>query len=252
MPVSFGGEGRSANRARRDVAPLGRKLGLAAAALAALGMMTACQPTRGGKIPYGVALAEPDAPPVLTLDEDYRIAPLDTLRVSVFQVPDLTGDFEVDLTGRMVMPLLGTIKAVDRTTRDIQAEITEKLAAKYMQSPDVSVGLKSSTRRNITVAGSVRQEGMFPVTGPMTLVQAIALARGTVETANPRRVAVFRTIEGKRMAAAFDLTDIRRGEATDPPIYSGDIIIVDGSATQQLQRQIISTLPLFRFAEPFY
>ena len=64
----------------------------------------------------------------------------------------------------------------------------------------------------------------------MTLIQAVALAKGTSEDANPRRVAVFRTIGGQRQAAAFDLTAIRRGQAPDPQIYPGDIVVVDGSS----------------------
>jgi polysaccharide export outer membrane protein len=92
---------------------------------------------------------------------------------------------------------------------------------------------------------------MYPVTGSLTLIQAIALARGTDDAANPRRVAVFRQIGGQRMAAAFDLTSIRRGEAEDPKIYSGDIIVVDGSNVKALQREILTALPIFSIFRPF-
>jgi polysaccharide export outer membrane protein len=193
----------------------------------------------------------PDAPTVATIEEDYKIAPLDTLKISVFQVPDLSGDFEVDLTGNIAMPLVGNIKAVDKTARQLQADLVQRLGAKYLQNPDVSVGVKSSTRRSVTVDGSVRQPGLFPVTGPMTLMQAVALARGTDENANPRRIAIFRQISGQRMAAAFDLTSIRRGEAVDPPVYSGDIIVVDGSSVKSLQREILQTLPILSIFRPF-
>jgi polysaccharide export outer membrane protein len=84
----------------------------------------------------------------------------------------------------------------------------------------------------------------------MTLIQAIALARGTTQDANPRRVAVFRTIGGQRQAAAFDLTAIRRGEANDPPIYPGDIVVVDGSRVKEVQRQILQTIPLLAIFGP--
>ena len=79
-------------------------------------------------------------------------------------------------------------------------------------------------------------------TGPTTLIQAIASAGGVSENGNPRRVAIFRQIGGQRQAAAFDLTSIRRGEAPDPQVYAGDIIVVDGSATKAAQRQILNTL----------
>ena len=76
------------------------------------------------------------------------------------------------------------------------------------------------------------------------------MAKGVTEDSNPRRVAVFRTISGKRQAAAFDLTDIRRGQATDPPIYPGDIIVVDGSSIKALQKQILQSLPLMSIFSP--
>jgi polysaccharide export outer membrane protein len=94
----------------------------------------------------------------------------------------------------------------------------------------------------LTVDGAVAQPGQFGITGPMTLIQAISLARGTSEDANARRVAVFRTIGGQRQAAAFDLTAIRRGEAPDPAIYPGDIVVVDGSKIKEAQKQILSGL----------
>jgi polysaccharide biosynthesis/export protein len=125
------------------------------------------------------------------------------------------------------------------------------LGAKYLQSPDVSVSLKSSTRRNVTVDGSVRQPGVYAVNGPTTLVQAIAMARGTDDSANPRRVAIFRQVDGQRMAAAFDLISIRRGQMADPQVYSGDIIVVDGSNVRAIQREVLTALPILGLFNPF-
>lgn len=213
--------------------------------------LTGCAGSRGGPIPYNVEnFGRPDTPQVLALDEDYKIAPLDTLKIAVFQVPDLSGEFEVDLTGHVAMPLLGNVRAVDLTTAELDRKLTEQLGAKYLQSPDVSVGIKSSTRRNLTVDGSVRQPGVYAVTGPMTLMQAVAMARGTDESANPRRVAIFRQMDGKRVAAAFDLVSIRRGEMDDPAVYSGDIVVVDGSRVKAIQREVLSTIPVLGLFNP--
>ena len=76
------------------------------------------------------------------------------------------------------------------------------------------------------------------------------MAKGTDDNANPRRIAIFRQIQGQRMAAAFDLTSIRRGSAEDPKVYSGDIIIVDGSNIKQIQREILQSLPLLSIFNP--
>jgi polysaccharide export outer membrane protein len=228
------------------------RLLLLVALLFALALLSACAGSRGGPIPYEPDdFGAPDAPSAMVLEDDYKIAPLDTLKVTVFQVPDLSGDFDVDLTGHISLPLIGNVKAVDLTTSQLDARLTELLGEKYLQSPDVSVGVKSSSTRVVTVDGSVRQPGVFPVSGPLTLMRAIALARGTDENANPRRVAVFRQIQGQRMAAAFDLTSIRRGQMEDPRIYSGDIVIVDGSSIKAMQRDILQAVPLISIFRPF-
>jgi polysaccharide export outer membrane protein len=76
------------------------------------------------------------------------------------------------------------------------------------------------------------------------------MAHGTTEAANNRRVAVFRTIGGQRQAAAFDLTAIRRGQAQDPQIYPGDIVVVDGSSLKATQKQILQSIPLLAIFGP--
>lgn len=223
-----------------------------ATGLAIAALLSACADKRGGPIPYNVeSFGVPDAPSVVPLEQNYRIAPLDTLTVRVFKMADLTGDYEVDLTGKISMPLIGEIAAIDLTTAELDQKLTAKLGEKYLENPDVSVGIKSSTRRSVTVDGSVNKSGTFPVNGPTSLIQAIAAAGGTSENANPRRVAIFRQIGGQRQAAAFDLTSIRRGEAPDPQVYAGDIIVVDGSATKAAQRQILNSLPILSIFRPF-
>jgi polysaccharide export outer membrane protein len=66
-----------------------------------------------------------------------------------------------------------------------------------------------------------------------------------------RRVAVFRTIGGQRQAAAFDLVSIQHGEMADPPVYSGDIVIVDGSRIKATQKKIFQSFPLLSIFRPW-
>jgi len=223
-------------------------------ALASLAMLAvaSCADSRGGPIPYDVAtFGVPDSPTIQTLEAGYKIAPMDTLSVKVFKMPDLSGDYEVDLTGQVSLPLIGNVQAADMTTAQLDQALTAKLGEKYLENPDVSVGIKSSTRRSVTVDGAVIRAGSYPVNGPTTLMQAVAAAGGTGPDANARRVAIFRTIGGKRQAAAFDLTSIRRGESPDPQIYAGDIVVVDGSSVKALQKQILNSLPVLSIFKPF-
>ena len=219
-------------------------------ALAAMVVLAACADSRGGPIPYDVALGSPDAPTIAPLGSDYRIAPMDTLSVKVFRSQDLSGDYQVDLTGNISLPLVGEVAAANLTTAQLDQKLTEVLGAKYFENPDVSVGIKSSTRRSVTVDGAVKQAGTFPIVGPTSLMQAVALAGGTTEDANNRRVAVFRTVGGQRQGAAFDLAAIRHGQAKDPAIYPGDIVIVDGSSVKQGFKKFLQSVPLLAIFGP--
>ena len=219
--------------------------------LAGVAMLTACADSRGGPIPYDKPLAAPDEPRIVALESNYKIAPMDQLGIKVFKSEDLTADYEVDLAGRISLPFIGEVEAANMTTAQLDERLTAKLGEKYLENPDVSVSIKRSTARVVTVDGAVRESGSFPVAGPMSLIQAVALAKGTTDEANPRRVAVFRTIQGQRQAAAFDLTEIRRGQAPDPQIYPGDIIVVDGSSIKALQKQLLQNLPILSIFRPF-
>jgi polysaccharide export outer membrane protein len=228
-----------------------QRLVVASFAFAAAVLTTGCADTRGGSIPYDRQLAAPDEQKFQTLPQDYKIAPMDKLTIKVFKAEDLSGDYAVDLAGHISMPLVGEVDAVNLTTAQLDERITGLLSQKYFEHPDVSVAIKESTAHVVTVDGAVTQAGQYPIAGPVTLIQAVALARGTTQDANARRVAVFRMIGGQRQAAAFDLTGIRRGEAQDPQIYPGDIVVVDGSKIKEAQKQIFQTVPLLSIFRPF-
>lgn len=229
--------------------PAPRRL-LSAVSIVLVMALAACADTRGGSIPYDKVLAAPDEVKFETLGTDYKIAPMDKLAVKVFKMEDLSGDYDVDLAGNISLPLIGQVQAANLTTAQLDDQLTQKLGAKYLEHPDVSVAIKASTAHVVTIDGAVKEGGSFPVGGPISLIQAIARARGTTEDANPRRVAVFRTIGGQRQAAAFDLTSIRRGLAPDPQIYPGDIVVVDGSSVKAAQKQILQSIPLLAMFGP--
>ena len=226
------------------------KIAVAATMIALAAMLSACAEGRGGPLPYDVTLAKPDAAAVMPLEEGYRIAPLDKLTIKVLRMQDLTGEYNVDLAGNISLPLIGEVRAVNLTTAQLDSQLTDKLGEKYLENPDVSVGIKESTSRVVTVDGAVKSAGAFPTIGPTSLMRAVALAGGVTDDANARRVAVFRSVGGQRQGAAFDLVAIRRGESQDPQIYPGDIVIVDGSAVKEAWKRVLQSFPLFTVFTP--
>lgn len=225
---------------------------LLALCLAAAALLAGCGGGRGGPVAYDVAIPPPDVQGEPVADTSAPIGALDTLNVNVFQVESLSGEFAVDQAGAIDFPLLGNVVVQGRTTQELSSHLASRLSERYLQSPQVSVSVKERAQQTVTVDGSVQQPGVFAVKGPTTLMQAVAMARGISEDANPQRVMIFRTVNGERVAGAYDLKAIRTAQAEDPVVYGNDIIIVDGSRARKLFRDLIQSMPLLGVMRPFY
>jgi polysaccharide biosynthesis/export protein len=177
-------------------------------------------------------------------DEDYKISALDVVEITVLNVPELTRVVQVSSSGTITLPLIKTVRAAGRTQSQLEKDIANKLDANYLQSPQVSVFVKEYNSQKVTVDGAVLKPGIFPKSGNMSLLQAIALAEGLNTVADPTAILVFRTVNNKRMAARFDLKQIRSGQVNDPTLQAGDIVMVDESATRTTLRDISSAMPL--------
>jgi polysaccharide biosynthesis/export protein len=175
---------------------------------------------------------------------DYKIAPLDVVDVSVFGVKELDRTVQVSSSGMISLPLIKQVKAGGRTQEQLERDIANKLSANYLQSPQVSVFVKEYNSQRITVDGAVKKPGIFPTTGDVSLLQAIALAEGLDELADPSGILLFRTVDNKRMAARFDLKAIRSGRVQDPFLQAGDIVMVDQSSARTTLNDVKSVLPL--------
>ncbi len=194
---------------------------------------------------------EPNLPPpdsavaIRPGDADYRIGPKDVLDINVFQVADLTRTLQVDTGGKILLPLVGQIDAAGRTTGQLSADIAAALAKTYMKNPEVVVSVKEASSQKVTVDGAVGQPGIYSLSGPTTLMQAVALAHGAdPRLANIRKVAVIRMVKNQRATAVFDLGAIRDGRATDPQIYGQDVIIVDTSRGKSFLQNLGQASPL--------
>ena len=178
-------------------------------------------------------------------DADYRIGPQDVLDVNVFQVADLTKTVQVDTGGKILLPLVGQLSAAGRTPSELSSDLAAALSKTYMRDPQVVVSVKEASSQKVTVDGAVMQPGMYALQGPTTLIQAVALARGIdPKLANPKKVAVIRTVNSKRVTGFYNLSAIREGKAADPQIYGQDVIIIDTSAGKSFLSNIGSPMSL--------
>ena len=149
------------------------KLGL----LVILGMsvlgLSAC--SVGTSTPSDV-VGSAEAPASLPTPE-YKLGPGDRLRIIVFRHEDLSGEFQLDGTGKFAMPLVGTIDANGRSTRDLEQEIQKAYQdGQYLIEPQVSVAVTNF--RPFYITGEVNRPGSYEYVDGMTVDQAISLAGG--------------------------------------------------------------------------
>jgi polysaccharide export outer membrane protein len=146
---------------------------------------------------------------------EYRISQQDILQISVFQINDLNSAAQVNQDGTITLPLIGKVQVAGKTTVEAEQIIAGKLKQKYLQSPQVSVSVKTYGRR-ITVSGEVKGPRVLPDDGNTTLSQAIANAGGTSELANGQRVHIARSKDQHVQDEIFNLDEVQAGKATDP------------------------------------
>ena len=108
----------------------------------------------------------------------YKIGAMDVLDISVFQVPELTKSVQVADTGTINLPLVGEVAVVGKTAQQVERELTTKLGAKYLQNPQVTVFVKEYNSHQVTIQGEIKKPGVFPLKGPTSLLQLVALAGG--------------------------------------------------------------------------
>jgi polysaccharide export outer membrane protein len=171
------------------------------------------------------------------------IGPQDVLDISVFQVPELSKTLEVSDTGTINFPLLGEITAAGKTPEELQRELTSKLAADYLQHPVVTVFVKESNSQRITISGAIDKPGIYPIKGPTSLMQIVALAGGFKEQSDST-VLILRQQGGSRMAARYDISEIQAGRAQDPFLQANDVLVAGTSAIKQTFGTILKALPV--------
>lgn len=206
-------------------------------AMAVMTIVSACAKNElvgrpGLRIVQNRELPPPSRDDLLRGQQAYLIGPFDKLNIDVYGVPELSKTVQVDAGGKLALPLAGAIPAVGKTPEQLSAAIAERLRGRYIRDPQVTVNTET-VNRFITVDGNVTEPGLYPVLGKMTLMRAIARAKGTSDYADEHFVVVFREVAGKKMAALYDLRAIRQGIYEDPPVYADDVVSVGESASKR-------------------
>ncbi len=163
------------------------------------------------------------------VSNDYRIGIGDLLEIEVYDEQDLTKEVRVLTDGSISMPLLGTIAAAGQTVTELQTRVRDLLGEKYLVNPQVTVFVKEFS--HVFVTGEVKTPGSFPLTGTMTVFEAITLAGGFTDVANPAKVKVIRTEGSEQVSFEVNISDMtKKGNMQDDrELRANDKVIVPRS-----------------------
>lgn len=191
------------------------------------------------------SLPTPSVADMQASDRPYRVGPFDKLTIDVFGSEELSNkEVQVDASGRITFPLIGTIAVAGSTPGEISTKMQDLLRGRYIRDPQVSVNLKEIVSQTLTIGGEVKKPGVYPIVGRMTLMTAIASAQGWTDISRKGEVVVFRTVNGKNYAAVYNVKAIERGNYSDPELFSSDVVMVGESQSRKIWKDFLGTSPL--------
>lgn len=186
-----------------------------------------------------------------SVGNDYRINPNDLLEFDVYGVPGMKRDVRVNASGLVSLPLIGPVQVSGLTGQQAESLIAQRYAEKYLQNPQVSLFIKEFTTQRITIEGAVLKPGIYPVTGQLSLLRALALAGGYAQYAELKEIMLYRYgANGQREVQTFDLEKVRAGEIMDPEVLADDVVVVKRNSSRtalrdSIFRDIIDTINPF-------
>jgi polysaccharide export outer membrane protein len=136
----------------------------------------------------------------------YRIGQGDVLKIAVWSQAELSGEYTVDVAGAITMPLIGSVRVEGQPIAAVEKAIRDKLADGYLVNPQVAIGVSEFKSQRVFVVGEVERPGVVPLTGALTLLEALTRVGSFSEFAGGELV-VIRPPDGK---------------ATNGPVLAGD------------------------------
>lgn len=146
----------------------------------------------------------------------YELSVGDTIEINVFEEPDLQKELKISASGEISYPLIGTLTIVGMTTEELEQELTERLAGRYIRNPKLTVVIKEY--RKFYVNGAVNTPGGYPYQPGMTVRKAIALAGGLSPRASSRKIYLIEEEDKSR-----EMQKVKLDDAVGP----GDILQIN-------------------------
>ncbi len=218
--------------------PIAAGLSLLVSACATAPMIT--QPAPGLSVLRNEGLPAPSAVNMSPMTDGFVLGPRDKIQINIFGIEDLSvRETQIDGGGNVGVPLIGSVRAAGLTPGELGSVIAEGLKSKGVKNPQVAVGLTEQVSQVVSVEGEVRDPGIFVVEGQMTLMRAIAKAKGLTEFARTNEVLIFRKVGDQKLVGVYDLRALRSGTYEDPRVYSNDLVVVGDSPARRRFKTLV-------------
>ena len=157
---------------------------------------------------------------------DYVVSPGDVLRVFVWKEPELSGEVQVRLDGKITVLLIGDVMAWGRNPMQIGTELEQKLS-RYVEAPSVTVVVSQPNSVRYFLLGQVAKPGMYPLTTRMTVVQALAMGGGFATFAKKDKILILHERTRTLNVDHVDYDRIQSGDTwQNYELQPGDTILV--------------------------
>ena len=157
------------------------------------------------------------------------LQPNDLILLDFFQLQELDRKMRVDSRGMLRLPLIGEVKAGGLSTIQLEEKLERLYGERYLQDPEIAV-LQIETKGRVAFAsGQFVRPGNVTLWGRSTLTRVVSDAGGLTDTADPRKLFVFRRFPDRTEVAQFSLRAIHEAKQADPPIYRDDVIVAFSS-----------------------
>lgn len=167
------------------------------------------------------------APAEVVPPADYLIGPEDVLSIVFWREKEMSTDVAVRPDGRISLPLINEVDAAGLTPEQLRVNLTQA-AAKFFETPTVSVVVKQINSRKVFVTGQVAKQGAYPLAGPMTVLQLLTLAGGVLEYADDKNISIMRVENGRQLSFRFNYDEVkkRKNLKQNIELKPGDTIVV--------------------------
>jgi polysaccharide biosynthesis/export protein len=172
----------------------------------------------------------------------YLIGPQDLLKITVLDEPDLTNSYRVDSDGFVTFPYIGRILAGGLNPGDLQERIKNLLSPAYIKNPQVRVEIDQYKSQSVMVSGEVRAPGKIPMTGAMTVLEALAAAGSPTPAASSELTIARPKKAGSDQADSeivrINWKDLQLGKGTDVVLQDGDLLNIAKAQTFFITGQV--------------